>query len=444
MKRYDHYKSTGITWVAEIPANWNLVALKRLVQTKITDGPHETPEFVDEEIGVPFISAEAIKDNRIDFNSKRGYIRKELDEIYSLKCKPKRNDIFIVKSGSTTGRIAMVETDINFNIWSPLALVRVNQKAEARFLYYALQSEYFQKQIQLFWSFGTQPNIGMNVIENLLVSVPFIKEQQNAVELLDKKVVEIRKLITNKQHLIQLLKEERAALIDEAITKGINPNVKLKPSGIDWLGDIPEHWEIKKLKFIAKINPSKNNLLLDANKNILVTFLPMEKVSEDGKIDCGIKKTVEELINGFTYFEKNDIIVAKITPCFENGKGALLNNLDTEIGFGSTEFHVLRAQESSLPDFIYYLTKSYFFMEIGEALMTGAAGQKRVPTDFLQNFYFAYPSLEEQEDVVHYIKTETSKIDYTISRIEKEIELMQEYKTALISEVVTGQVKVID
>jgi len=129
-----------------------------------------------------------------------------------------------------------------------------------------------------------------------------------------------------------------------------------KDSGIEWLGAIPEHWDIKKLKYGVSVNPTKDEI--DKNLTDLVVFLPMERVGEDGTIDCSVKKPVSDLFNGFTFFRKNDVIVAKITPCFENGKGAILNKLKTEFGFGSTEFHVLRAKQDVSNIFLYYITKS--------------------------------------------------------------------------------------
>jgi type I restriction enzyme, S subunit len=210
-------KDSGIEWLGEIPEHWYATSLKRLVETKITDGPHETPTFLLE--GVPFVSAEAVKNGKIDFNYARGFISEEDDEKYSKKCKPKRNDIFIVKSGSTTGKIALVDFDDNFNIWSPLALVRVNKKVDFMFMYYALQSTYFQDSIKLFWSYGTQPNIGMNVIENLKVAfAPDLNEQLQIIRHIEQTTLHIDNQIYRIQKLIELLTEYRTALISEVVT----------------------------------------------------------------------------------------------------------------------------------------------------------------------------------------------------------------------------------
>jgi type I restriction enzyme S subunit len=210
-------KDSGFVWLGDIPEHWYATSLKRLVETKITDGPHETPTFLLE--GVPFVSAEAVKNGKIDFNYARGFISEEDDEKYSKKCKPKRNDIFIVKSGSTTGKIALVDFDDNFNIWSPLALVRVNKKVDFMFMYYALQSTYFQDSIKLFWSYGTQPNIGMNVIENLKVAfAPDLNEQLQIIRHIEQTTLHIDNQIYRIQKLIELLTEYRTALISEVVT----------------------------------------------------------------------------------------------------------------------------------------------------------------------------------------------------------------------------------
>lgn len=214
---YVKMKNTGIEWIGEIPEHWNMVSIKNLVSTKITDGPHETPEWVEE--GIPFLSVESVQDNKLDFNKKRGYITEELHKIYSKKCKPQRDDIFIVKSGSTTGKSTIVETDEEFNIWSPLCIVRSNKdKILPRFLFNSIQSFYFRRFIELGWSFGTQPNIGMGVIENLKVVLPPLKEQQPIIDFLNHKIIDIDNLVDLEQKKIDLLKEYRQSLISEVIT----------------------------------------------------------------------------------------------------------------------------------------------------------------------------------------------------------------------------------
>ena len=149
----------------------------------ITDGPHETPELVKE--GVPFLSAEAIVNNRLDFSHKRGNITKEYDLICAKKYKPQKYDVFMCKSGSTTGKVAINDTDIDFNIWSPLAAMRVNANHSAKFLYYLLQSTDVQNQVRAHASHGSQPNLSMRKLEQFKVKVPPLAIQEKIVYVLD-------------------------------------------------------------------------------------------------------------------------------------------------------------------------------------------------------------------------------------------------------------------
>ena len=123
-------KDSGVEWLGMVPVGWARTQIKHIVKIPVTDGPHETPDFIDD--GVPFVSAEAVSSGVIDFNKIRGYISKEANEIYSLKYSPKRNDIYMVKSGATTGVAAIVDTDLDFNIWSPLAVIRCNENMSQR------------------------------------------------------------------------------------------------------------------------------------------------------------------------------------------------------------------------------------------------------------------------------------------------------------------------
>ena len=211
-------RPSGIAWLGDIPAHWEVRKLKTIVAKKITDGPHETPAFVSE--GIPFISAEAINfDGSISFENKRADISKELDLEYSKKCKPQIHDIFIVKSGSTTGKIGFVTTNLDFNIWSPLALVRTNINiAIANFIFRSLQAAYFQNQVKTSWSYGTQPNIGMKVLENLYIPVPPLSEQSAIVSHIETESARIDKAISLVERELTLVQEYRTALIAEAVT----------------------------------------------------------------------------------------------------------------------------------------------------------------------------------------------------------------------------------
>lgn len=210
-------KYSGLEWLRDIPVTWNVRSLKRVLITPITDGPHETPTLYDE--GVPFVSAESVKGGIINLDYKRGYISMEDHERFQRKVSPKKGDIFIVKSGATTGNIGLVITDQIFDIWSPLALVRSDSSTvEQEFLYYQLLSNIFRVQVEQGWSYGTQQNIGMKALGNIKVIVPPLEEQRTIVKYLHKKCANIDSTILKKQSIIEKLNEYKQSLVYEVVT----------------------------------------------------------------------------------------------------------------------------------------------------------------------------------------------------------------------------------
>ncbi|HBO5355063.1 TPA: restriction endonuclease subunit S [Pseudomonas aeruginosa] len=279
-KPYPAYKDSGVEWLGKVPEHWQVMAIKHIVSTPITDGPHETPEFLDD--GVPFVSAEAVSAGKVDFEKIRGFISREDHERYSQKYCPQRGDIFMIKSGATTGVTAIVDTDEEFNIWSPLAVIRCGGRSAPYFVLNFMRSRSFQEAVTLSWSYGTQQNIGMGVIGNLAVTVPPQEEQQVIAAHLDRETARIDALIEKKTRFIEVLREKREALITHAVTKGLDPNVKMKDSGVEWLGEVPEHWAVCKLSFRYSVELGK---MLD-EKRITSTSLMAYLRNQDVQWDA--------------------------------------------------------------------------------------------------------------------------------------------------------------
>ena len=211
-----------------------------------------------------------------------------------------------------------------------------------------------------------------------------------------------------------------------------------KESVVDWIAEIPKHWEVLKAKHVGSSNPSKNNPKTACLKDRLVVFLPMERVHTDGTIDQELRLPYSQLKNGYTYFEEGDILIAKVTPCFENGKIVHIKNLATSVGFGSTEFIVIRPDlQKVFPPFLYYIFRNDPFRSIGKHFMTSAIGLKRVPTEFVENFRIPIPVYQEQVQIANVLDYKTGQIDELIRIKERRIELLQEQRTALINQVVT-------
>ena len=213
-------KDSGVEWLGEVPAHWDVHAIKHIVSTPITDGPHETPEFFD--TGIPFVSAEAVSSGRIDFEKIRAHISDADNQRFSKKYSPKKFDIYMVKSGATTGVTAIVETDDVFNIWSPLAAIRCNELNYPYFVLNFMRSRNFSDAIAISWSFGTQQNIGMKVIENLPITRPPLSEAIEIAKYLQEKSAKFDKIILQAQAQIELMQERRTALISAAVTGKID------------------------------------------------------------------------------------------------------------------------------------------------------------------------------------------------------------------------------
>ncbi|WP_309005780.1 restriction endonuclease subunit S [Pelagicoccus sp. SDUM812005] len=432
-RAYPEYRDASSEWLDDIPKDWDRTPLKFVVSTRITDGPHETPEILEE--GVPFLSAEAVKEFKLDFNRKRGYISRDLHIIYSKKCLPRLGDVFMVKSGNTTGAIAMVETDEEFNIWSPLALIRADQrKMLPRFVYYSMRADFFRTSVELSWSQGTQPNIGMGVIENLHLALPSIGEQQKIADFLDHKTAKIDRLIEKQQELIELLREKRQAAISHAVTKGLNPNAPLKPSGVEWLGDVPEHWDVHKTKrlFSLECHPSP----VDNGMELLSVYT---EIGVRPRKDLEQKGNKASSTDGYWLVKKGDIVVNKLLAWM----GAV-GYSDFE-GVTSPAYDILRKRKPLNPWFYHYLFRTKLAQGEFKRWSRGIMEMRlRLYFDELGQIDMPFPPVEEQNLIVESMRKMESSYDELIDKASLQIELLQERRTALISAAVTGKLDVRD
>ena len=426
LKPYPEYKDSGIQWIGKIPKGWKFNKIKHNVLALEKSGMEASEG--NEEGEYPFFTSSQVQNKFID------------KAVFNNEC-------LILGTG---GMACIHYVNGKFSASTDCLVLKKQKNINFKFLYYQILSNINVIDDLGFWGMGLR-HLQKDFFYNMVVYWPIKEEQQKIVEYLDSKISKINQTIEKDKKLIALLKEKRTALINHAVTKGLpvrarrtqtglDQNVKLKDSGIPWIGEIPEKWEVRRLRFNALVNPSGKKALSDPK--LLVNFLPMEKVSENGEYDTESKAEYQDVSSGYTYFEDNDILVAKITPCFENGKGTLVNNLEYGFGFGTTEFHVIRSYDQLDSKYLFYLTKTHLFRVTGEAFMEGAAGQKRVSTDFVKNFIMVTPPKQEQLQIVQYLDKATSKIDKTIKLIEKKIKLLEEYKKSLIHHTVTGKMDV--
>ena len=203
-----------------------------------------------------------------------------------------------------------------------------------------------------------------------------------------------------------------------------------------YLQEIPDTWHPIRLRFVIHSNPVKSEIS-SLPSDTLVSFVPMEAVSENGVMSLEKEKNLEDVYSGYTYFRNDDVVIAKITPCFENGKGAIASQLTNGLGFGTTEFHVLRTIEGTDQHWLFYLTKTDTFRRFGESEMYGAGGQKRVPDSFIKNFVVGFPLFQEQKQIVNFLDYKTAQLDRLIEKKKQLIEKLNEKRIAVITQAVT-------
>lgn len=294
---------------------------------------------------------------------------------------------------ATIGEATILSIDSSTN--QAIAGVDVNEDlALKEYVYYYLLSI---KDEVIAKSRGVaQNNINLSILRNFEILLPDKKTQKSIVECLS--VAE--KLIKIRQDQIQALDD----LLESSFNESLSTDYKTI-----------------KLKDYVKVNPPKSEVK-DLDPNTIVSFVPMEDVSEKGELNLSKTKTLKESYKGFTYFKDDDVVVAKITPCFENGKGALMKNLENGIGFGTTEFHVLRSKDKDKinPIWLHFLTRSKAFRFLGEVRMSGSAGQKRVGKDFIENYNFPLPPIEKQNkfaDLVTKIEGQKGILEDSLSEL---------------------------
>ena len=199
--------------------------------------------------------------------------------------------------------------------------------------------------------------------------------------------------------------------------------------------DLPEGWTRRRLRFDVRLNPKKSSL--DMEPEELVSFIPMDAVGEYGGLSLDDARELEVVYDGYTYFADGDLCIAKITPCFENGKGALAAGLTNGVGFGTTELHVVRPGPNIDPCFLFYVSLADDFRKLGESEMYGAGGQKRIDESFIKDWMAPLPTLDTQRRIARFLDEKTARIDGLIEKKRELLDRLAEKRQALITRTVT-------
>jgi type I restriction enzyme S subunit len=415
--RYPKYKASGVEWLGEVPEHWEVRRLKNVLHQPITDGPHLTPEFIAD--GVPFLSVDAIQDGELNFAACR-FISAVDHAEFKRKAAPRRDDILMGKAAST-GKIARVKVDTEFSIWSPLALIRVKSDVSANYCEFVLKSRQCQSQIDVLCTSNTQKNISMGDIPLLALALPPLAEQRAIAAFLDRETKKIDELVAAQERLIELLKEKRQAVISHAVTKGLDPAAPMKPSGVEWLGDVPAHWRVLPLRWASRCC-SGDGLSREQ-------VVPLEDEQHIVPVFGG---------NGFMGYtqrgnaERSVLAVGRV--------GALCGNIHTlSPPAWITDNALILTPDPNTYDlnFLSSVLRARNLNEIAsrtaQPLITGTqVGDQRIPT----------PTLDEQNGIMHFVNRELAKCDAIIAESAAGIALLTERRSALISAAVTGQIDV--
>ncbi len=431
MPKYEGYKDSEIEWIGSIPTHWKIEKAKWLFSKA------ERPVKKEDDIVTCF------RDGQVTLRSNRrteGFTNALKEHGYQGI---RVGDLVIHAMDAFAGAIGVSDSDGKstpvYSACVPRKQGLINPYFYAYYLRDLALSGFIVSLAKGIRERST--DFRFNDFAQLFLPLPDLHEQTAIANFLDEKTTKIDEAIAIKEKQIELLKERKQIIIQQAVTQGLDPTVPMKDSGVEWIGKIPAHWEVLPLKRLATLSPTVK--VENRKSKELVTFLAMEKVSTSGNIEQDTFLPICNVSQGFTIFNRGDVIIAKITPCFENGKSAWLNTLATDFGYGSTEFHVVRCSQRILGSFLYLIVSSPLFLTAGEAMMTGSAGQKRVPSSFIQNFPTAIPNIEEQARIVNEVHEEFNQIDFVIQSSNYQIEKLKEYKTTLINSAVTGKIKVV-
>lgn len=434
MERYERYKDSEVEWIGEVPEHWEVKRLKFVGESiiGITYNPSEVSLTGE---GFLVLRSSNIQNGVLSFED-NVHVQKNINEKHITK----PGDILLcARNGSAhlVGKAAFITNQYEGLSFGAFMTI-VRSKLE-KFLYYFFNSEIFKAQTGLY-STSTINQLTSDTLDNMSIAFPTLIEEQVAIiKHLDRKTAEIDQLIADKKRLITLYEEEKTALINQAVTKGINPKVKMKDSGIEWLGEVPEHWEVKKIFYVAKINsggtPDRSN------SDYWKGSIPWVKT---GEVNYNLIKSTEEHITEDGLKASS----AKIAPV-----GTLLMAM---YGQGNTRGRVallgvpatynqaccamiFKEMMDSRFAFFYFKAAYQHIRDDGNE-----TSQMNISTGYISSLRMPVPPIEEQYQIIEHIELGISIVDSKIAKTQKLIDLLSEYRTALISEVVTGKIKVIE
>lgn len=437
-QRYSACKDSGIEWIGEIPEHWEVKKLKYISTIKVSS---VDKHLFDDELPVTLCNYTNVYKNDFIIPAILESVGTCTEEEFR-RFEINKGDVLITKDSETPDDIgvpALVTEEMENTVcgYHVAILKSYSDAILGPFLFRRLQTKYARSYFEINSLGITRYGLGKSAIEALFVFKPPLGEQSQIVEFLDRKTSLVDRLIAAKEGRIQLLKEQRTALINHAVTKGLDPNVKMKDSGIEWIGEIPEHWEVKKLKFLADITLGKMLTPDEKDGFVLKPYLRSINIQTENVDIIDVKEM---------WFSPDELQKLRLV------KGDLLINEGGDVGrsaLWNDEVDECYIQNSvNRVRFFQGNNKYYLFVSLMHHLtkyydsLVNRVSIPHLTKEKLQEVKFIKPPNEEQQQIVTYLNAETQKIDSLVSLEQKKIDLLIEYRQALISEAVTGKIKV--
>lgn len=438
MSKQIEYIETGVPYCPQIPNTWEVKRLK-FVGKSIIGITYNPTQVTDKENGILVLRSSNVQNGTLSFED-NVYVNAEISE----KHLSKEGDILIcARNGSAhlVGKSAYIPKEYEGLTFGAFMLMfRSNY---GKFMYYVFNSNLFKSQTGLFAT-STINQLTSDTINNLFVALPKSEKERNAIAtFLEMKTKEIDNLISKKQELIDCLKEERKSIIDNAVTKGINADVSLKSTGNDFVDKIPEHWKIKRLKHIGQITSGAAFPSTAFQKDGNVKVIKITNVQHDYIDFNDIEFLPDEYLNQYSKFQlrTGDIVFALTRPIISSGIKSAIIYLNEGDNFLLNQRNAFfRSFEGFSNRFIYYITHCRYFYQLFEISMDTTGQQPNISPVDISNFTIVIPDIKEQNEIVQYLDKKTNEILTTINKIEQEINLIKEYRTSLVNEVVTGKI----
>lgn len=431
MQRYDTYKDSGVKWLGEIPSHWEVLALKHILKSKkVLVGKHSSQ--------YELLSLTLKGVVKRDMDNPEGKFPASFDTYQAVE----PNDfIFCNFDNEETPRAVGLSPYKGMITGAYDVLSRKNPKLTDKYLiYYFLYIDDAKRFKPLYK--GLRKTVPFDSFMSYKIPVPSIKEQNAIVSYLDTATAKIDAAIAQQQKMIDLLNERKQIIINRAVTKGLNPNARMKDSGVEWIGEVPEGWEVRRVKSITSkvgsgVTPRGGGETY-VDKGVM--FLRSQNIYFEGfKLDdvAFITDAVDASMSN-TRVKVGDVLFnitgGSIGRCYYVPEGFPKANVNQ---------HVSIIRPYNFPtEYLYYLLRSHMSRVQVDIQQTG--GNREGLTAFaLKNFVFPIPPETEQKMIIHYLNDVDMKLEQTIQNCQKKISLLQERKQIIINEVVTGKVKVL-